>query len=185
MFGLYEQVPPFGFRRKKVFSVVERGIEWRGRLYEWSEITDFQAFHGVGLITFSDDSKCRIHMNSFRRNGERGRISFLGHNAAFNELAKHWHKEKLEKLKSPRWRASEAEVFELADALQSASDPNDIAKIEEELTRANREFIGLQTSYVSALDSEYKKLRRSDQKRFAIMVVAGLLALAIILLRRV
>lgn len=66
-------------------------------------------------------------MNSFRRKGECGRISLFGRNAAFSELASYWYKNKLETLKSPRWRASEAKLLKLADALEAGSNSVSLA----------------------------------------------------------
>ncbi len=168
MLGSYEQVPPFGFRRKKVFDVFEHAIEYQERLYEWKGIKGFQASQGIGFIDFTDGSSCRIHMNSFRKQGERGHLSLFGNNPTFRKLAGYWYKKKLAALNSPKLEAVESEITELTDALNSASNPEDISRIGRELLRANNEYLQLQVTYLDNLDAEYKKFRRKQRIRAAI-----------------
>lgn len=180
MLGSYEQVPPFGFRRKKVFDVVDRGIEFGGRLYEWKEIRGFQAVGGIGSIDFADGTRCRIHMNSFRKEGGRRHLSLFGGNPVFRELAGYWYRKKLESLKSPRLEVVQSEIAELADALDSASDPDSVSELERQLMRANNSYLELQANYLYELDAEYERLRRKQRNSVTMIVVAVFVAIAVI-----
>lgn len=171
MFGSYEQVPPFGFRRQKIINVVEHGIEYRERLYEWKEINDIRAFRGRGVIDFTDGSRCKIHMNSFRKEGARGPLSLFGDNLAFRELAGYWCKKQLESQRSPKLYVVESEIAELTDLLNAASNPDDISRIGTELMRANKEYQELQLSYINNLESEYEKFRGKRRIRGSILVI--------------
>ena len=177
MLGSYEQVPPFGFRRKKVFDVVERGVEFRERLYEWNEIRDFQAISGIGSINFTDGTRCRIHMNSFRKQGERGHLSLFGGNPTFRNLAGYWYKKKLESLKSPKLEEVKSEITQLTDVLDSASNPDDVSRIGRKLTQANKEYLDLQVNYLKELDAEYEKFRGKQRIRIAMIFLALLIAI--------
>lgn len=180
MLGSYEQVPPFGFRRKKVFDVVERGVEFRERLYEWTEIMDFQAVKGVGSIHFADGTRCRIHMNSFRKKGGRGSISLFGGNTAFSELARYWYKKKLASLKPPGLAVAESDINELGGALVSASDPDDVSRLECQLTRANEDHLELWKSYLGELDAEYERLRLKQRNSVTMIIVVVFAIIAMI-----
>lgn len=171
MLGSYEQVPPFGFRRKKLFDVLEDGIVFRGRLYGWDEIMDFQRVGGVGTIRFADGARVGIQMNSFRKEGERCPMSLFGDNPAFRALNSYWYRKKLESLQSPKLKNLSSEIESLANELQSASDPGEVSRIERDLMRAHQEHVRLGLKYLDDLDDEYERLRRKDRRRMALMIV--------------
>lgn len=172
MLGSYEQVPPFGFRRKRVFDVVGDGIVFRGRLYDWAEIMDFQRVGGVGTIRFADGARVGIHLNSFRKEGERSPMSLFGDNPDFRALNSCWYRKKIESLQSPRVKKLSSEIESLANELQSASDPGEVSRIERDLIRAHQEHVRLSLKYLDDLDDEYERLRRKDRGRMALMIVA-------------
>lgn len=171
MLGSYEQVPPFGFRRKKLFDVVENGIVFQGPLYEWTEITEFQKVGGVGTIRFADGARVGINMNSFRKEGARSQLSLFGDNPAFRALTGFWHRKKHESLQSPRLRNLSSEIESLANELQSASEPGEVTKIENNLMRAHQEHVRLSLKYLDDLDDEYERLRRKDRVRMILMII--------------
>lgn len=181
MIGNYEQVPAFGFRRKKVFEVVDQGIQYRGQLYKWSEIKDFKKSHGIGYIYFNNGDKCRIHMNSFRKQGQRGHISLFGDNPTFNKLAGHWYGKKLELLKPPKLKQVESELTYLADALDSASSPDEISRIERMLSKVNNEYLQLNIQYLNHLDAEYKKFSKKQKIRLAMVIILAVFVVIMVI----
>lgn len=171
MLGSYEQVPPFRFRRKKIFDVVESGIVYRGRLYRWNEITDFQRSRGVGFIECSDGTRCRIQMNSFRRVGERRRLSWSGDNPTFRELASYWFEKRVDSRMSPKMEPIKSRISELEKALDSASDPDEVDRLGRKFMRLNREYVQLQLAYPDEIRAEFERVRQKRRKEHSLVIL--------------
>lgn len=182
MLGRYEQFPPFRFQREKVFSVVDDGIEFQGRLYKWNQIEGFRDFKGIGFIEFSDGARCRIHMRSFRRMGERRRGSWFGHNATYRELSAYWLSKRMEAVKPPRMKTLESELSRLREAIDSASGDEEVDRLGRKFMRANTEYLQLQLRYPEEMGAEFERIRQRRRKkdnRVTIIAVVLLVALGL------
>jgi len=176
MNGSYEQVPAFRFKRRKVFEVVDQGIVLAGRTWEWREIKDISHFKGVGSIRFYGRPSLRIHMNSFRKTGEKGHFSLFGDNPTFNKLRSHWIGNRLEQnlLRNPEYVQLQQEADQLLSGVEQLTESlseEDAVKAAEKIGRKIA-LKHLKMRDISVIEAKrhYNELRDERRKKDAVLL---------------
>ena len=164
--GGYEQVPRFGFWRKPVFEVTEHGIQYRNHTYKWAEILEISAHRGFGMIKLSKDVKCTIHMNSFRKIGERAKVSLFGDNSAFDALRSHWIQARAHAELSQRIGPIQDEI----DVLMADYDKCDeLSECTEMRKGINQKVLDLRRAYDEFIEEKTREHLKRSRWRFFIL----------------
>jgi hypothetical protein len=159
MLGVYEHKR--WFRYVPVLEVREEGIWFRRHIYTWDTIENVRRHRshgsaGYGTVLFSDGAKCCVNLRTFRKKGEKCRVSFLGENTTFDALNTYILQQNLESLKDPRIRHLENEIDKLEEALRESDGNENLTAMERRLMAAIDEKLRLDNLYHETVTERIK-----------------------------
>jgi len=160
MLGIYEHKR--WFRYEPVLEVREEGIECLQHLYRWGEIENVRRYRaprgaGYGSFLFSDGAKRIVNLRTFRKKGDKLRVSFFGDNQTFDALKKYILRQHLESLKDPGIIHLEKEIDDLQDELSALDASSDSATVEKRLNRAVKEHLRLSDMHAESAAGKIRK----------------------------
>lgn len=175
MNGIYEHRRWFHRQYEPVLEVSKEGVLCHQNLYSWGDIEDVRRYSGTGstgsgILVFKDGTRCFLNLQTFRKKGEEGRISFLGANQVFDQLRNHLLRKKMESLKDPRIDELQQQLDKLESELAIADGKTDMSIIEKEIVQLTREQLRLNNLYLDKLKQQGEEGRSKKMVKLALIV---------------